>query len=135
MTQAQTVDTVETVAIRQQRGIGYRGKLGQDAWLARITGTDADMGLRREFLRADHVERDVWNRPRYVETLTYHLTPGLYQEQSQGDRRMIMVYTRQGKAVWTSQITQDRLDAMLALMDAGQDFETARIATRPARVS
>jgi hypothetical protein len=125
-------EMTQTAQVSQQHGVGYRGKLGQDAWVARVTGTDARMGLRREFIAPDKTTRDHYGRAKYVETRVYYLSAGLYQEQSQGERRMLMVWIApDGTAKMSStSLTQARVDAMLALMDAGQDFETARIATR-----
>ena len=121
------------ITITQRYGIGYRGKLGERPWLARLTGTESRFGRRREFLDADRVTRDHWNRARYIRTLAYNLGPGLYEEQSEGNRRMCMVWVRQGETTWTSRISDERVDAMLALMDAGEEFDAARRATRTPR--
>ena len=124
--------TAEKIEITQRYGVGYGGKLGTKEYVARIVGTDAQYGLRREFVRADKVERDHFGRSRYVRT--YHLTPGLYECQSEGERAIIMVYVVKDGAIKCRRLTNqpDRLNKMLALMDAGQDFESARAATDPA---
>ena len=119
--------TMSTTTITQRKGIGYRGKLGQKAYMARINGSDSHYGLDRTFLDADSVSRDRWNRAKYVLTLSYDLTPGLYEEQSENDRRIIMVYaTEDGGLAWTDEISDTRISAIVKRLDAGDDFATAR---------
>jgi len=141
-----THTTDATTTIRQRRGVGYAGHLGQRAYLARITGTDPHYGLQREFLSADRVERDhfgwriisaVWGptvRSRYIVTLSYEVGPGLYEEQSEGDRRILMAWSRRdGSVTWTSISSDARIAAMLRLMDRGESFDDARRATKQAQ--
>ena len=129
-----THTTDATTTIRQRRGVGYAGHLGQRAYLARITGTDPHYGLQREFLSADRVERDHFGRSRYIVTLSYEVGHGLYEEQSEGDRRILMAWSRRdGSVTWTSISSDARIAAMLRLMDRGESFDDARRATKQAQ--
>ena len=111
-------------------GKGYAGKKGVKPYIARITGTDGNDGLRREFLDADRVERAHFNRNRTMITFTYDLTPGLYEVKENGETTLIGVYTKETGGLATWKVREDRLVAMLALMDAGASFEAARVFTK-----
>lgn len=125
----------KTCEISNSRGIGYTGKHGERAYLACITGSDARYGLKREFLTPARVERDKFNSRKYTLTYHYEIEPGLYEEQSEGDRRIIMAWVCKGRTTWTSKITQERVAEIVRLLDAGQTFEAARLATRAATPS
>lgn len=118
------------MTMTNQQGIGYSGKSGGKAYLARITGIDGEYGFARDFVEASKVERDHFGRARYTRTYTYELSPGLYEEQSQGERCLLIVWVKPDGKIGRCVIPRERVEAMCQLMDAGSSFEEARLATR-----
>lgn len=118
------------MTLRLKYGKGYSGMWGHRCWVARITGTDQQYGLRREFLEPARVEREHFNRPRTMISCTYDVPAGLYEYSEAGERTIVIVCQTTGG--WKRFVPSDqRLRAMLALMDAGQSAEEARLATKP----
>lgn len=94
--------TTETLSLTLTQGIGYRGRTGERAWVAEITGTgtsppltggealrrrttyphDRVYGLDRTFVDADSITRDNFGRPRYTRSYHYELPPGGMYEGS-----------------------------------------------------
>lgn len=124
-----------TVTVTSRQGIGYTGQLGAKAYVARITGSDRTYGLAREFFDADKVERDHFGRARYIRTYSWKLTEGLYERAAEGERWYVIVWRTRDGEMRIGRITDDRLDAMVRRMDAGDDYDTARLATRPPKTS
>lgn len=121
-----------TYPITLTQGIGYSGAQGERAYVARIGGSDQRYGLAREFVEPARVERDHFGRPRYIRTYHYELTPGLYELSSRGERwYRIVAAKRESPDLGCWSVTQERLDAMVRLMDAGSDFAAARHNTKP----
>ena len=120
----------ETTTRTLRQGIGYTGRLGQKAYMARIIGTDPQYGLRREFLDAAKVERDKFNSAKYVRTYTHELTEGLYERQSEGDRDYVLIFCREGQWGYNTP-SDERIAAIAALMDDGTSAHDARVATKP----
>lgn len=112
-------------------GKGYAGKSGHKCWIARITGTDTRFGLSREFLDPTKVEREHFNRARTMIDFTWELESGIYEASENGERWFIMVRKNKDGLMGAVQPTEERMRAILALMDAGQDFDAARKATMP----
>lgn len=123
--------TEKTLTITLTYGKGYTGKTGNKAWVARINGTDDKMGLDREFLDAESVEREHFNRPRTMINLTWELECGLYERSEHGERKIFMVYPHKDGHAAKCSVSDDRLKAMLVLMDEGMTGEEARKATKP----
>lgn len=118
--------------ITLRQGIGYAGRLGNRAYVARILGTSNQYGFDREFIDADSVERDHFGRARYIRTYTYLIGPGLYEIESEGERRYRIVYI--GLTDGHEHITPieiDRVEAIARLMTDGQDYDAARVQTKP----
>ncbi len=114
--------------VTMEYGKGYRGKASNRCWVARILGTDRQYGLRREFIEPTKVEREHFNRPRTKIHFTYDLGPGLYELSQYGDRFFRLCWS--GGAKW-KKVEEDRVKAIVALMDDGAEFEDARKATIP----
>lgn len=110
-------------------GKGYAGKLANKCWIARITGTDKKYVLSREFLDADNIEREHFNRARTIIDFTWHLDVGLYEASEQGDRWFFVVWVKQGEHVAFT-ADDERVKSMVKLMDDGMSAEEARIATK-----
>jgi hypothetical protein len=62
---------------------------------------------------------------------TWHLEAGLYELSETGDRWIVMVRPNKAGALKTVKPSDERVRAILALLDAGHTFEAARLATRP----
>jgi len=121
-----------TITVSAEQGIGYRGRKGERAYVARITGSDAYYGLERTFIDADRVERDHWGRARYIRTYYWDLEPGLYERAAGGERWHIIVWTKKDGTTQKAKIDDARVTAIVRLLDAGEDYEAARVATRAA---
>lgn len=122
----------QTSKLQLTYGKGYTGKTGNKCWVAAITGSDNQYGLTREFVEASKVEREHFNRPRTTITFTYDLEIGLYERSEHGVRCFFLVFPAKDGAVKRCQINDDRVEAMVALMDDGLSAEDARKATKPA---
>ena len=113
-------------------GKGYSGKLGNKCWVASITGSDEQYGLALEFIKPDSVEREHFNRSRTIINYVWLLDVGLYTYSEQGARNFFVVNVVNGK--YTAFCPDDeRVKAMVALMDGGLSAEDARKATHPSR--
>lgn len=112
-------------------GKGYAGKSGNRCWIARIDGTDKKYGLNRTFLDADKVEREHFSRPRTMVDFTWELDVGLYEASESGERWIFCVFLHQDGEYKTFRPEQDRLKAILKLMDDdGMDADEARKTTK-----
>lgn len=111
-------------------GMGYAGRLGNKPWIARITGSDAQYGLRREFLEADRVEKEHIGRQRTVVRLSYSLSEGLYEVSERGERRYMMVFPAQSGATRCSGLSAERMQAWVAALDEGETQAEARQASK-----
>lgn len=115
-------------------GKGYSGQKGNKCWIARITGSSKQYGLRREFIEADKVEREHFNRPRTMIDCSYELDDGLYEISEAGERWIILVWggsDQQEPKLFRP--TPDRIAAIVALLDEGMEFDAARRQTKPAK--
>lgn len=121
-----------TYPLQLEQGIGYSGKHGARAYVARIVGTSDRFGLDREFLGADNVERDHFGRAKYTRTYTYELGPGLYDVSEAGERRYLLVWAKADGTIGRYNPPAERVETMAELMSDGQGFEAARLATKPA---
>jgi hypothetical protein len=110
-------------------GKGYTGKSGNKCWIARINGTDRWYGLSRDFLEPAKIEREHFNRPRTMIDMTWELEPGLYEASQDGDRWFLLVVPKNDGSITAFQPTEERMKKILALMDDGIDFNSARKAT------
>ena len=124
--------TTTTMTRTLRYGKGYSGKMGNRCWAARITGTDNTYGLSRDFLEPTTVERQHFNRPRTMIDFAYELEiDGLYELSEGGERWFVGVYpdkdTGQPK---TMRLSDARVKAWAAALDAGQTNKDARIASK-----
>lgn len=112
-------------------GKGYTGRLGHKCWIARITGTDAKFGLRREFLAPDTVEREHFNRPRTMIDFTFALeVNGLYEMSAEGDRWFAMCYRTAAGELKTARVSDERVQSWARALDDGQTGNEARLASK-----
>ncbi len=118
------------VTVTLRYGKGYSGKLGHRPYIARVTGESKQYGLERTFIEASKVEREHFNRPRTMVTLSYDLEPGLYEFSTEGDRYYRMV-APSNKVDTLFNVSEERAKNMIRLMSQGQSFTQARLATRP----
>lgn len=114
-------------------GKGYAGKLGNKCYIARITGTDRQYGLARDFLEPTKVEREHFNRPRTIIEFTYELqADGLYEISEEGERWIIGCIPQQGGELKTFRLDDRTIKAWVAALDAGMPAKEARRAGRTA---
>ena len=111
-------------------GKGYAGKLGKRCWVARITGTESQYGFSRDFLSAEKVERAHFNRSRTIVNFSYALTPGLYELCAESEHWYLIVWTKKDGEIKAFRPDEIRVAAIAALLGAGEDFDSARRATR-----
>lgn len=125
------METTYTKTLRY--GKGYSGKSGHRCWIARITGTDTQYELSREFLEPAKVEREHFNSARTMIDFTWELESGIYEASENGERWFIMVRPNKDGTMSAVQPTEERMRAILHFMDEGMEFEAARKATRPVK--
>lgn len=108
-------------------GRGYTGKSGNKCWAARIIGTDATYGMRREFLDADKVERDHFGRERTMIRFSYTLAKdGLYELCENGERWYVTVFERDGEII-SGKVNAERARVWAELLESGSSAADARI--------
>lgn len=129
----------ETVTVTISKSIGYSGKSGGKAYIAKIVGTSEQYIFDREFIDTECVDKNEMFRIRRKRkgswTEAAALEPGLYERKScDGKAGFSVVWIKDGEAKRFT-ITEDRAIAMACMMDDGDSFEAARIATKPATVT
>ena len=97
-------------------------------WMAEITGTSSQYGFAQTFIRAD--ER-THSRSGATGDNTYEIdTPGLYRiGGTKRDNEIFMLWIKNGELVRTT-VDQSRASQIAKLMDAGEEFNAARLATK-----
>jgi hypothetical protein len=99
---------------------------GKTCWLAWITGTDIKYGYERDFEQASCKRT---SRSGQTGTHDYVLVdPGLYQD-SEG--RLILVWQEASGGLKWCNIADERAKRIARLLDQGEEFEAARLATKP----
>lgn len=124
------MDTYE-ITVEMSKG-GYTGKLARNTkgYVARITGTDEQYGLRREFAKGKPDSNEPYRKSRCTWTDIYHVGEGLYEISEGGEKYLWIVFVRDG-ALKHSNVTPERARKIAEMLDAGETFESARLATRP----
>ena len=111
-------------------GKGYTGRLGNKCWIAEITGSDDTYGLSRSFLDPVKVEREHFNRRRTLVHFSYELAlDGLYELSAEGERWFVGALPRKGEVV-TRRLSDERVEAWVAALDAGSTHREARLASK-----
>lgn len=120
-----------TVTLKYGKG-GYRGVLGNRAWLAKISGLSDLYKVERQFLDANRVECEHPGRTRTIVRLTWELGEGLY-ERSEGGVREWGIVSRMtdGGCEWLH-CDEARAMRIAHMMDQGIDFTAARRASKDA---
>lgn len=120
-----TKANMNTIRITAYAHLGYR------PWLARITGSDAKYGFSRDFLPSY-----VYSRSRSGLSVGHAweiADVGLYQlGESKHNDVLFIAWIKKGRLVRTT-VDMARAKAIARLLDEGKDFETARLATKPAK--
>lgn len=121
-------NTMTTTMIRTlERGIGYSGKHGEKCWIARILGSDATYGLSRDFLTPATVKRDRFSARKYTLSYSYELEmDGLYELSADGARWFAMCFRATDGEVKTAKVSDARIKAWVAALDAGMSDADAR---------
>ena len=120
--------------IEKSRGYQACGRTAQKSWIAEIDGTDGTYGLSRSFREADEIDwgdSKMYKRNKGVWHEIHRVGPGLYEVCQHGDRSYRIVWLAGDAAKWCV-VDETRAKAIAALLDDGQEYETARQATKPA---
>jgi hypothetical protein len=120
---------MKTITLRY--GKGYAGKLGNKAWIAKITGTDSQYGLARVFLDSDRAERERFNRAKTIVDLSWDLTEGVYESSESGERKFFIIYNSIDGQIEYFEINESRALSIAQMLDGGMDFSAARIKSKP----
>lgn len=116
-----TKANMNTIRITAYAHLGYR------PWLARITGSDPQYGLARDFLRPTECSR---SRSGRTGEQTWEIDVGLYQRGgTKRDDGLFIVWRKDGQ-LFRLTVDMARAQAIARLLDEGKDFETARQATK-----
>ena len=105
---------------------------GRDPWMARIDGKDEKYGFARSFVRGERTKD--WGLWCVKITVS---APGLYEiggttaADEQYAPGFLLVFMKDGKLSW-ARTSKSRATAIVEAMSTGQDFESARLATKPA---
>ncbi len=107
----------------------FHNHYGYKAWMAKITGTDSRYGLSRAFCQQDRTS----SRSGKTGDVDIEIdAPGVYEvggtKRNNGFR---VVWVKDGKLAW-GHIEKSRAVAIARLMDDGENFEDARLATKSA---
>jgi hypothetical protein len=120
-----------TMTLTLRYGKGYLGALGNRCWVAEITGSDKTYGLQRTFLKPTSVEREHFHRPRTIINFSYELVVDrLYEISAEGDRWFEMCYPTAEGEIKTARVSDDRVKAWVAALDAGKTNREARLASK-----
>jgi len=126
------------VEIRIEKSKGYSGKRSGKSYVAAIVGTNPTYRFEREFLDPDKIEwpdNFAWGRkPKATRTDVYRVGEGLYELVEYDERSYLIVWVKNGELVRTN-IDVERAVEIARLLDDGQDFESARRATRKETVN
>jgi len=122
--------TDATISRTLRWGKGYTGRLGKRCWVARITGTDPEYGLSREFVEPSKVEREHFTRARTIINFTYDLSVGLYELCAESERWYLIVWRAKDGSLKAFRPDDKRVAAIAALMRDGTEFDAARRATK-----
>jgi hypothetical protein len=118
--------------IRIEKSKGYE-RSGNRSYLAQITGLCPQYGLSREFLEPARTEwpKDfAWGRKKKATRVdVYSVEEGIYERAEEGDKDYVMVSMKDGQLVHTI-IGIGRVREIARMLDAGEDFEAARVASK-----
>jgi hypothetical protein len=103
---------------------GYTGQKAGKTWVAKMTADG------RQFLTPDEIEcgpdREWFRKDKATRTDTYHLPDGLYEVCEIGERYFRLVWTKDDGGTGSMALDDDRAARMIALIESGEDFESAR---------
>lgn len=126
-----TIGSTMTMTRTLRYGKGYGGKLGNKCWIARVTGTDQAYALAREFLDPLNIEREHFNRSRSIIEFSYELEVNkLYELSEEGERWFAMCFLTAGGEIKTATVSDARVKAWAAELDAGKTDNEARLASK-----
>lgn len=112
---------MNTIRITAYAHLGYR------PWLARITGSDSQYGLSRDFLRPTEYSR---SRSGHPDEQAWEIDVGLYQRGgTKRDDGLFIVWRKDGQ-LFRLTVDMARAKAIARLLDEGKDFEDAERWTR-----
>ena len=118
---------MKTIELEKTKGYEI-GKNSGKTWVARITQDG------RQFLTANEIDygpsRDWFRKNRATRIDTFHLTNGLYEVCELGQRHFRLVFTKLDGTTGSMAIEDDRASRMIAILESGEDFETARSSTK-----
>lgn len=118
-----------TVEISMSKG--YSGKIAafQKGYIALVTGTDSQYGLTRSFFAGKATSDEHFRKAKCQWLVAYELGIGLYERLEGGERTYITIFVRDDGTMACVRCDLQRATDMAALMDDGESYEDARIAT------
>ena len=120
-----------TYSIKMTKGYSGMNAKYVKGYMARITGTHAEYGMARSFLKGKADSDAPYRKSKCSWNDVYTLGAGLYEVSEGGDRKYIVAWSKADRLA-VAEIPAARAQAIAALLDAGTEFEAARLATRPA---
>lgn len=120
-----------TTTIHMSKGYSGKEAAYSKGYVARITDLDSRYGFARTFIEGKILGSDYYRKSKCSWEVEYELEPGLYELSEGGERYLWMVSLKDGNAVRTT-VSIERIKAMIVLMNDGQSFNEARLATKPA---
>ena len=124
-----TNTNTRTVEITMSKG--YSGKIAAygKGYVALITGTDAQYGLTRDFLKGKATSDLPFRKSKCQWLVAYELTPALYEISEGGERTFITIFVREDGSMACVRCDLQRATDMARMMDDGCSYEDARVAT------
>jgi hypothetical protein len=123
--------TKRTRTVEIEMSKGYSGKIANFAkgWIAKITGTDEQYGLKRDFLKGTPTTDAPFRKSKCQWIDAYELVEGLYERLEGGERSFVTVFERADGTMACVRCDADRAMQIAEMMEDGVEFEYARVAT------
>ena len=115
-----------------QKSKGYSGKMAAyaKAYVARITGLSGEYGFERAFEQGKADSSDPFRKAKCTWNEVYDLGIGLYEVLEGGEKTYKIVWMKDGASTYRT-VDISRAREMARLMDDGNTYEEARLATKP----
>ena len=116
-----------------EKSKGYAGKRAAKSYIARITGLTNNNCFEFSFLEPTNIDwmgSELFRKSKGVWEESYAMdAEGVYLKCEYGDKTYFIIWTKAGELAYTT-ISEDRAAAIAHRMDAGEQFNDARFATK-----